>query len=296
MKNKKDKNTEKDKLNLLVKEIRRQYLEAQGDYQMSSMLGSGGPLGRMEASRSLIEKVNQIYGTIHYLPKENDAPDFHTSMFDIYTHRWAELWGDLDAKVSLEKEYFSLKEAYAQPHRHYHTFEHIQAGLQDFDQAKHLMNHPLAVELAWWYHDYAYELSAKDNEERSAQEAGKIMQKARLPRKMAGEVEGLILATKHQEKPATLDQQFIQDIDLAIFGREVDKVVYGQPIDHFQKYELDIRAEYAQVPRELYCQKRAKLLQKFLSRERIYSTDFFHSRYEERARQNLERLIKRLEK
>jgi predicted metal-dependent HD superfamily phosphohydrolase len=76
----------------------------------------------------------------------------------------------------------------------------------------------------------------------------------------------------------------VLDIDLAILAAD--------PAE-FDEYERAIRAEYAWVPDENYRAARAKILQSFLDRERIYRTAPFAGR-EARARANIERALSRL--
>jgi predicted metal-dependent HD superfamily phosphohydrolase len=56
-----------------------------------------------------------------------------------------------------------------------------------------------------------------------------------------------------------------------------------------------VRAEYAHVPAADYCAGRRAILQGFLARPRLYSTEYFHARLEQRARENLCRALERLE-
>jgi predicted metal-dependent HD superfamily phosphohydrolase len=74
----------------------------------------------------------------------------------------------------------------------------------------------------------------------------------------------------------------------------VDLSILGQDQRRFAEYEAGIRAEYAWVPQEIFNAKRAEILQRFLDRARIYSTDHFFAKYEHQARQNLEQSIQRL--
>jgi predicted metal-dependent HD superfamily phosphohydrolase len=74
-------------------------------------------------------------------------------------------------------------------------------------------------------------------------------------------------------------------VDLSILGREEVR---------FREFEAQIRQEYAWVPDAVFGSGRAAILQGFLSRERIYVTDWFCTKYEQAARRNLETSIRRL--
>ena len=75
------------------------------------------------------------------------------------------------------------------------------------------------------------------------------------------------------------------DVDLSILGREKNR---------FFKYEEEIRREYEWVPLSVFVPKRAEILQRFLARGHIFSTDWFRQKYEKQARMNLEESISRL--
>ena len=92
------------------------------------------------------------------------------------------------------------------------------------------------------------------------------------------------MATKTHHPGAHPDAPYLIDIDLAILGADPAA---------FDVYDAAIRKEYAHVPDDAYRAGRAKALQSFLDRERIFTTSAF-APLETRARSNLERAIARL--
>ena len=165
-----------------------------------------------------------------------------------------------------------LKARYAEPHRRYHTLEHIEHCLAEFDPRQ--AREPEAVELAIWFHDAVYDTRRSDNEERSAAWLLELMPEA----KRAAE---LILVTKHH-RASTPDEALLVDVDLAILG---------QPKERFDRYEQQIREEYAWVPGLIFRKKRREILRGFLERPFIYGTEAFRAKYEEAARANLLRSL-----
>ncbi|HEX7899907.1 MAG TPA: N-methyl-D-aspartate receptor NMDAR2C subunit [Planctomycetota bacterium] len=161
-----------------------------------------------------------------------------------------------------------LKARYAEPHRRYHTLEHIEHCLAEFDPA--LAQDPEAVELAIWFHDAVYDTRRSDNEERSAAWLLELLPEA----KRAAE---LILVTKHHQA-STPDEALLVDVDLAILGQSKER---------FDRYEKQIREEYAWVPGLIFRRKRRKILRGFLERPFIYGTEAFRAKYEAAARANL---------
>jgi predicted metal-dependent HD superfamily phosphohydrolase len=75
------------------------------------------------------------------------------------------------------------------------------------------------------------------------------------------------------------------DVDLSILGRAAGE---------FDEYERRIREEYRLVPDPLYRAGRARALEKLLSRDPLFGTDYFRRRYEDSARSNLRRSLKSL--
>lgn len=167
---------------------------------------------------------------------------------------------------------------YREPHRAYHTLQHIGECI---DHMNAVRNPPAELGLAIWFHDAIYDPRASDNEARSAAWAGAVLDKAASRTK----VERMILATQHTALPDDEASRLLVDIDLAILG-------VAEP--RFSEYEAQIRREYAWLDEETYRPGRLKLLQAFSDRPFIYGTTEFRSRFEPRARRNLERSINAL--
>ena len=196
--------------------------------------------------------------------------------------RWLDLWKRLGAHGDPEPAYAELRRRYSEPHRAYHTLDHIRECLEEFDAAWGLARDPVAVLAAIWYHDAIYDTQATDNEERSAKLAREAAAAAGRPEEFQDRVEALILASRHRGSPAPGDAQLFVDIDLSILGQRRER---------FDRYEEQIRYEYAWVPGPIFRSKRRAILQSFLDRPLLYSTPFFQNRYEARARENLKRSL-----
>ncbi len=204
--------------------------------------------------------------------------------------RWLELWQRLGAPRhadgALADAFAGLSTRYAEPHRHYHTAQHINECLAYFDHAHTLCEHEAEVELALWFHDAIYEPRAKDNEKQSADWAARVMSDAGLDTPARERVRALIMKTCHDALPETTDEQVLVDIDLAILG--ADKA-------RFDEYETQVRAEYGWVPEFLFRVTRRKILQSFIARPAIYLTSHFHNQLEKKARDNLARSLSALD-
>ena len=82
-----------------------------------------------------------------------------------------------------------------------------------------------------------------------------------------------------------VDAQLLVDIDLAILG---------SPPERFERYDQDVRKEYAWVPGFRFQDKRAQVLQGFLDRPRLYHGEAAADLLEGQARINLGAALSRL--
>jgi predicted metal-dependent HD superfamily phosphohydrolase len=72
---------------------------------------------------------------------------------------------------------------------------------------------------------------------------------------------------------------------------DIDTSILGAPPVRYDEFETSIRQEYSWVPEQLYRDKRAAVLSRFLSKTPIYSTPELRDEFEVRARDNLKRAI-----
>ena len=179
-----------------------------------------------------------------------------------------------------------LASHYSEPHRHYHTLDHVAACLNWLDQYHHLAEDPLCIELALWTHDVIYDPSATDNEARSADWFAQQFTDSDLTDQQRARVHELILATIHPHPPKDADMALLQDIDLSILGADAKL---------YDRYEGWIRQEYAFVPEEAFRKGRSAVLRSFLDQDVIYHTADLREKLESPARENLSRALKNLQ-
>jgi predicted metal-dependent HD superfamily phosphohydrolase len=203
---------------------------------------------------------------------------------NVSPHRWLALMKELGIGEHLET-FREIHEAYAEPHRRYHTAAHIDACLRELDSVRPLANLACEIEAALWFHDVVYAPNASDNERRSAALAVQFLRSAGVPSKGCGRVHTHVMATSHKVESKDPDSALVVDIDLSILGQE--PFIYD-------RFERQVREEYGSVPAPLYRRERTEVLRSFLKRKSVYSTAEFRERYEVRARINLERAIGQL--
>lgn len=199
--------------------------------------------------------------------------------------RWQTLMDQLAGKLCLAT-YRQLVRAYAEPHRYYHTADHIEACLHHFDGVKTLAQSPVEVEIAIWFHDAVYQTQSHQNEQKSADWAARFLHQAGVAQDRCHRVHHLIMTTHKHEAQDDQDPALMIDIDLAILGQDAQT---------FADFEVNIRQEYTWVPAVQYCQRRSEILETFLQRPYVYQTAYFQERYEAVARANLQTAISRLQ-
>ena len=207
------------------------------------------------------------------------------SALDICTY---ERWSVLCLRLGMSADgdvYNELIAAHAQPHRAYHTLEHIAACLRHLDIVEHSLKNPEEVEMALWFHDAVYAPFSDTNEEDSAEWAADWLQDRGAAKEVVFRIADHILDTKSHDTPKSLDGQYMLDIDLSILGTEAS--VYDE-------FEVNIRREYKRVPAFIYKKKRKAILEGFMSRDQIYTTRYFQERLETQARFNLLRAVSQL--
>ncbi len=198
--------------------------------------------------------------------------------------RWRKVWQRLGVAPPASA-FDRLLQAYAEPHRAYHTLVHVLDCLAQLDWARPWAERDTEIEIALWFHDVVYDPHASDNEEQSAAWAGRVLEASHIAPEVVERVRGLILATQHIAPPANSDAALLVDIDLSIMGRVEAE---------FACYDADIRREYYWVLEATYCAARAHVLESFLQRPTVFYTAAFQQRYEAQARDTLTRAIRRL--
>ena len=198
--------------------------------------------------------------------------------------QWSEAWSQLGA-VAPDGLLAELVARYSEAHRFYHTPQHLRECFTVLAPASHLASRLAEVQIALWFHDAIYDTHADDNEERSAHWAEQSLVAGGASADAAARVRELVLATKHNAVPEGADAKLLVDVDLSILGA-------AEP--RFAEYERQIRQEYAWVPEDDFRRGRARILASLRDRPTIYSTAWFATRLEERARENLSHSLREL--
>ncbi|MBB5784145.1 putative metal-dependent HD superfamily phosphohydrolase [Nonomuraea jabiensis] len=195
---------------------------------------------------------------------------------------WVVLMGDSAASLATGAE---LIARWSEPHRRYHTRDHLAAVLAGVAQLAAAADDLTAVRLAAWFHDAVYDGRPGLDEERSAQLAQSRLPRCGVPAARVAEVARLVRLTAAHDTLADGDRDgaVLCDADLAVLG-----------LPGYDDYAGRIRQEYAHVPDDLFRAGRAEVLRRLLAVPRLYRTGRARELWEERARSNMTRELKSL--
>lgn len=165
---------------------------------------------------------------------------------------------------------------WSESHRKHHDVTHLNELLDAIAllAADGLAFDREAVELAAWFHDAIYEIGRDDNEDRSADLARRLLDDSPV----RDEVARLVLATKtHKVDADDLNGAALSDADLSVLGAAPDR---------YRRYADAVRAEYRNIPDDVYRPARARILTDLLSGA-VFHTEPGRHRWEAQARRNV---------
>jgi len=189
-------------------------------------------------------------------------------------------------KTVIEELWEGLHKHYSESFRAYHNLTHLNELFSYLDMYSSEIEDLTEFILAIFYHDIIYNVWKKDNEEKSADFAVKVLNKLKLQNVNTANITAHILATKTHTSNSN-DTSFLIDFDLAILG---------QSWEVYLDYTKKIRTEYKTVPNIIYYKGRKKVLEHFLNKKSIFTTAIFKNKYEDIARTNLKSEIELINK
>jgi predicted metal-dependent HD superfamily phosphohydrolase len=173
-----------------------------------------------------------------------------------------------------------LLDRWSEPHRRYHTLDHLVAVLAVVDRYADLARDADAVRLAGWFHDAVYDPRAGDNEERSAALAEVELRLTGAASRAAETARLVRLTAGHAVAAGDANGALLADADLAILA--------AAPAD-YDRYAEAVRAEYAHVPDGAFRAGRAAVLESLAGLPSLYRVVPERAEWEARARANLAR-------
>ncbi len=172
----------------------------------------------------------------------------------------------------------NLLASWAEPHRRYHSVNHLRDILASVDDLAPYADDPDAVRLAAWYHDAVYD-GRPDDEERSARQAEADLSGLGVDAPLVDEVARLVRMTvTHDPARGDRNAEVLSDADLAALAVSPDS---------YRRNSAAIRAEYAHVPDEAFRAGRIRVLVGLLDGPGIFHTEAGRRRWEAAARTNM---------
>ncbi|MEE3851759.1 hypothetical protein VZC37_15560 [Gordonia sp. LSe1-13] len=178
-----------------------------------------------------------------------------------------------------------LLSRWSEPHRKYHTVEHLKYVLTSIDILRDagLEFDVAAVRLAAWFHDAIYDIPGPDNERHSAALAAEKLIDPRVSDEVARLVE---ITARHLVADGDINAAVLCDADLSILGASAAE---------YDRYRRQVRDEYSTIPDAYFRPGRRDVLKGFLAQPSIFYTEIGVKRWEDRARSNIAREIALLE-
>ena len=164
----------------------------------------------------------------------------------------------------------ALAGRYRQEHRRYHTLEHLADALGAVGQLQDAAQRAAgarpvdrgAVLLAACYHDAVYDISAADNEERSARLAERQLAHLGACEQRARRVGELVRATAEHDSAGDVEAAWLCDADLLVLASDPAR---------YRDYARRVRAEYGRFSDEQWRSGRAGALRGLLARPRLFA-------------------------
>lgn len=202
----------------------------------------------------------------------------NTSRVADFARYWPAL---LDDHVEMRER---VLDRYNEEGRAYHDLRHLSEVFERIDVL--LESLPRvgidrdALLLAGWFHDAVYDTEG-DNEERSAMLAERELATASVPALLIEEVARLVrLTADHRPGDADRAGQVLCDADLGILAADRKR---------YDEYAADVRREYAALPETTFREGRMAVLRRLLDAPTLFSTPHARQRWEEPARENVNR-------
>jgi predicted metal-dependent HD superfamily phosphohydrolase len=183
-----------------------------------------------------------------------------------------------------------LERRYREPHRRYHTNDHIRSVLVDADDLAEQVRLPgpdrAILTLAVCAHDVVYHGQPGEDERRSAEWARLRLKECGLASTYRERVAAAVLATvTHSRQEHDVVVEVLLDADLAILGALPDA---------YDRYVADVRVEYSSLDDTAWRRGRAQVLEGLAKRESLFFTSVARARWERAARTNMERELRSL--
>ena len=212
------------------------------------------------------------------------ASNKHDELGKCFAQHLSAMTSDISPK-QINRLWQNIVTRYGEPQRAYHTLDHIEQLLVQFESIKHHLSEPHIIALALYYHDVIYDPTCSDNELKSAEFATDTLS-SYLNTKQCQQIYALIMMTANHQIDTLVDSDKYND---AAYLLDMDLSILGAPWSAYEQYAKAIRQEYTHVADDSYRDGRTAVLQGLLAHPKLYLTDHYYNQLETQARDNIKR-------
>ena len=206
----------------------------------------------------------------------------HDELGKCFAQHLSTMTSDISPK-QIDRLWQNIVTRYGEPQRAYHTLNHIEQLLVQFESIKHILSEQHIIALALYYHDVIYDPTRSDNELKSAEFATDALS-SYLNTEQCQHIHALIMMTANHQLDTLVDIDKYND---AAYLLDMDLSILGMPWPTYKQYAKAIRQEYKHVADDSYRDGRTAVLQGLLAHPKLYLTDHYYSQLETQARDNI---------
>ncbi len=177
-----------------------------------------------------------------------------------------------------------VKINYSEPHRKFHSWNHIQIGL---DLLKDIPNVSLEQKISWLYHDIIYDIKSNQNEYQSSLRAIEDIKSQKDNDKIDINIVSIIINDTKTHVPSIKESEIILDVDMSCLGI--------QNYDEFFKLRILAASEYSSFGKDLVIEGTKKFISGILATDKIFYSEYF-SYMNKIAFKNLQKYYNEFEK
>ena len=206
----------------------------------------------------------------------------HNELGKYFAQHLSAMTSDISPK-EIDRLWQDIVMRYGEPQRAYHTLNHIEQLLVQFENIKHVLSEPHIIALVLYYHDVIYDPTRSDNELKSAELATDALSPYLSP-EQCRQIHALIMMTANHQIDTLVDSDKYND---AAYLLDMDLSILGAPWPAYKQYAKAIRQEYTHVADDNYRDGRTAVLQGLLAHTKLYLTDHYYNQLESQARDNI---------
>jgi predicted metal-dependent HD superfamily phosphohydrolase len=179
-----------------------------------------------------------------------------------------------------------IVEKYTKKWKYYHNINHIYSFIELYNKYNNLIeSNKYEFLISIFFHDIIYIPSRNDNEKESIKVFNKFNDEIKSNNLNKDKVIEYIKETENH----LLEKDYQNDINLFL-----DMDMYIIADKNWEDYENKIRNEYNYLNFDIYKNKRKEFLLGLTKKKKIFRTKIFYNEYEEKARENINNLLKQL--